>query len=88
MIAAACLLLINLATFAAFGLDKRAAVRGGRRVSERTLLALAAAGGTPAAFAGRLMFRHKTRKQPFVAWLWFIAALQVFAAIAVMLLGN
>ncbi|WP_246272821.1 DUF1294 domain-containing protein [Oricola thermophila] len=73
---------INLASFAAFGLDKRRARTGGRRIAESTLLLMALAGGTPGAFAGRRAFRHKTRKQPFVARLYAVAALQIAAAMA------
>lgn len=81
--ALAALLAVNLATFAAFGRDKRRARLGGWRVRESTLLLLALAGGTPGAFAGRAFFRHKTRKQPFVAQLWFVVILQVAGAAAV-----
>lgn len=81
LLAAGYLTLINLATYLAFAADKRAAVRGERRVAERTLLLLAAAGGTPGAFAGRALLRHKTRKQPFGAAVWFIAISQVIAAV-------
>jgi uncharacterized membrane protein YsdA (DUF1294 family) len=78
---------INLATFAAFAADKRSAQSGRRRVPERTLLTLAALGGTPAAFMAMESLRHKTRKQPFGTYLWLIglgqAALAAgFAALA------
>ncbi|PTS89439.1 MULTISPECIES: DUF1294 domain-containing protein [unclassified Caulobacter] len=77
------LLAINLATFAAYGWDKAAAGRRGeRRIPERTLLALAALGGSPAALLARHTLRHKTRKQPFVAWLFLIVFLQVAAGVA------
>jgi len=56
---------LNLATIMAFRADKRAAVAGGRRVRESTLLWLAFLGGSPAAYWSRRRFRHKTRKQPF-----------------------
>ena len=64
-------------TFAAFGIDKARAVGGGRRVRESTLLVLAMLGGTPGAYAGRALFRHKTRKQPFSGLLLAIAMLQL-----------
>jgi uncharacterized membrane protein YsdA (DUF1294 family) len=76
------LLAINLLAFAAFGWDKRQARLGRWRVKESTLLMLALLGGTPGAFAGRAVFRHKTRKQPFVTQLWLIVALQAVAAAA------
>lgn len=44
------LLAINIATYRAFRIDKRSAEAGARRIPERTLLNLAAAGGSPAAF--------------------------------------
>lgn len=81
ILAAGYLILVNLATFWAFAWDKGAAVRGGRRVAERSLLMLAAAGGTVGAFVGRALFRHKTRKQPFVGWLWFIMISQVLVGV-------
>lgn len=80
--ALAALLAVNLATFAGFGWDKRRARTGGWRVRESTLLLLALIGGTPGAFAGRAVFRHKTKKQPFVAQLWLVVALQIAGAAA------
>ncbi|MGN3974947.1 DUF1294 domain-containing protein [Tsuneonella sp. SYSU-LHT278] len=68
---------INLAAFAAFGIDKRLAEAQERRISEATLLELAFFGGTLGAYAGRHVFRHKTRKQPFSNNLFTIAVLQV-----------
>lgn len=80
------LLAVNLAAFVAFGLDKRRAEEGRRRISERDLLTLAAIGGSGGAVAGQQMFRHKTRKEPFRTILWAIPVLQ-FAAAAVWLWG-
>lgn len=82
MILAALLALaaMNILAFAAFGWDKHCARTGRWRVPEGTLLMLALLGGTPGALAGRSFFRHKTRKQPFVAQLWFTVALQIAGA--------
>lgn len=55
----------SLCAFFAFGWDKRCAVRGKWRVRERTLLALAAAGGAAGALLGMYVFRHKIRKNKF-----------------------
>jgi uncharacterized membrane protein YsdA (DUF1294 family) len=70
---------VNFATFAAFGIDKAKAEAGSRRISEAALLQWAIFGGTPAAYAARALFRHKTRKQPFSNNLHTIAILQVAA---------
>lgn len=48
------------------------------RISEAKPLSLAFIGGSPGAYAGRRLFRHKTRKQPFSKKLHMIAALQLF----------
>lgn len=60
------LIAVNFAAFAAFGIDKARAEaagprRGRRRTSEADLLGLALLGGTLGAYAGRKLFRHKTR---------------------------
>jgi len=73
------LALVNLWTFMLFGFDKIRAARGSWRVSEGALLAWAFLGGTIGAYAGRALFRHKTRKQPFSSHLHQTAILQGFA---------
>lgn len=72
---------LNLFTFLLFGWDKLAAVKGGQRVPEATLLLLAAIGGSPGALLARPAFRHKARKQPFGSWLLLIVFVQAAAAI-------
>lgn len=81
IVLATALLAINLTTFAAFGWDKAAARQRDRRIPERTLLTLAALGGSPAALLARQTLRHKTRKQPFGARLMLIVFLQAVALI-------
>lgn len=56
---------LNLWTFVLFGWDKMRAEQGGWRVSEASLLGLALIGGIGGAYAGRALFRHKTRKKTF-----------------------
>lgn len=78
------LIAVNFAAFAAFGIDKARAEaagprRGKRRTSEADLLMLALIGGTAGAYAGRKLFRHKTRKQSFSNNLHIIAILQLAA---------
>ena len=59
------LIVINIVTWIAFGLNKWKAKSGKWRIPERTLLLLALAGGSLGALAGMIMFRHKTRKAKF-----------------------
>jgi uncharacterized membrane protein YsdA (DUF1294 family) len=73
---------INLVTFAMFAWDKRSAIKGDWRIPEKTLLALALAGGTPGAIIAQQRLRHKTRKQPFRAQLILIAGLHVVLLVA------
>jgi uncharacterized membrane protein YsdA (DUF1294 family) len=79
LLAAAYLVAINVATYAAFALDKRRAEAGQWRIKERTLLTLALLGGTIGAMTAARRLRHKTYKQPFRTYLRAIAVVQVIA---------
>ncbi len=71
------LLVINAAAYLAFAIDKRAAREpGARRIPERTLLRLAAAGGSVGAVVAQQRLRHKSYKQPFRAYLMLIIVAQ------------
>jgi len=54
------LVAINLITFVAYGVDKWKAQNNRWRISEATLLTLAAIGGSIGAWAGMKTFHHKT----------------------------
>lgn len=77
------MLVVSLVTLVAFGLDKRAAVRGTRRTPEKTLLVLCLLGGWPGALIARRVFRHKTRKQPFTALLYTSVAFHLIVIAAI-----
>ncbi len=67
---AAWLLVINFITFLVFGLDKWKAKRkehheSTRRVPEKTLFLLSAAGGSVGALLGMKVFHHKTLHKTF-----------------------
>lgn len=76
------LLIINLVAFFAFGVDKWKAKRkekkdAVRRVPEKTLLLLAALGGSPGALLGMRVWRHKTFHRAFRWGVPAILALQI-----------
>jgi uncharacterized membrane protein YsdA (DUF1294 family) len=68
---------MSLICFIAYGFDKRRAVRGGRRVPERTLHFLSFMGGWPGAFLGQRHFRHKTQKLAFLRVFWLDVFLHI-----------
>ena len=79
----------SVITFAAFGFDKHRAATKRRRVPERALHGLTLMFGFPGAIAGMLVFRHKTRKRPFIATTALIVAAHVvLAAIVVRALSS
>ena len=59
------LIFINIWSFSVCGADKRKAVKGRRRVSERCLFIFAFLGGGIGLFLGMHAFHHKTRKKKF-----------------------
>jgi uncharacterized membrane protein YsdA (DUF1294 family) len=71
------LLLINVTSLVAFGVDKRRSRRGEWRTAERSLLALAMLGGSPGALLAMWWFRHKTRKLRFQLAIGIIVTLQL-----------
>ena len=75
---------INLTTFALYAYDKRAAIAGRLRTPERVLHMLALFGGTPMAYAGQRLFRHKTIKGQFRLWFWMICSVQVVVVLSLL----
>ena len=69
--------LVSLGTYAAYAADKAQAGTGRRRVSERTLHLLGAAGGWPGALVAQRQFRHKTKKTAFRVVFWLIVLAHV-----------
>lgn len=60
-----CLLLANVVTFIAYGIDKYKAKKGNLRISEATLLLMAFWGGSIGAWLGMKAFHHKTMHKKF-----------------------
>ena len=80
------LLAINIATFLLYGIDKYKAKKNQWRISEATLLTMAAIGGSIGAWAGMRLWHHKTMHKKFKYGIPVIIILQV--ALAVYLLTN
>lgn len=70
-------LIINVLSFAFFGLDKMLAQGKSWRIPEKTLWFLAVIGGSVGALIGMNFFKHKTRKISFQFILALIILLQV-----------
>ena len=76
------LVLVNAAAFVLMLSDKQKAKKGAWRIPERTLLSIAALGGSAGAIAGMYLFRHKTRHLQFKIGLPLILAVQVLLYLA------
>ena len=75
------LIVINIITFAVFGIDKKKAIDGKFRIKELTLFILSLLGGSLGGLIAMHTFHHKTRKWYFkfgmplilIAWVAMIA---------------
>ena len=79
------LFMINAAAFAAFAIDKHAAIQHKTRIREATLFGLALAGGSIGALGGMYAFRHKTQKKAFIIGIPLILLFQA-AVLALVLI--
>ncbi len=59
------IVIINIITLLNYGIDKRNAIKGKRRISEATLYILSIIGGPVGAIIGMYLFHHKTKKIKF-----------------------
>jgi uncharacterized membrane protein YsdA (DUF1294 family) len=75
------LLVINVATAAAYAYDKTAARRGARRIRERTLWIMNFLGGFAGAWIVFFVMRHKTQHRSF----WIVQSLATVLWIAILL---
>ncbi len=71
------LIMINVITFALYGLDKWRAMTRQWRVREKKLIILALIGGSIGAMIGMTVFHHKTRKWYFRLGIPLILGIQV-----------
>jgi len=68
---------INLVTYLAYWVDKRAAVRGEWRIPERNLHALEMLGGWSGALIAQKILHHKNKKKSYRAEFVFILIMQI-----------
>ncbi len=71
------LIVINVVTFLVYGIDKWKAKQGSWRISEATLLILAAIGGSIGALLGTKIWHHKTMHKKFKYSLPLILIIQI-----------
>lgn len=71
------LLVINAATFIIFGIDKDKAKKAKWRISEATLLTMAAVGGSIGAWLGMKAWHHKTQHRKFKYGVPIILLIQI-----------
>lgn len=74
----------NLTVMVIFGFDKYLAAYRRQRIPEATLLILAAVGGSPGAFLGQVVFRHKTRNMYFHSLFLTIIAVQALLIVIIL----
>ena len=71
------LLAVNIVTFFLYGIDKYKAKKGKWRISEATLLTMAAIGGSIGAWAGMRLWHHKTMHKKFKYGIPVIIIMQI-----------
>ena len=76
--------IINIITFAAFVLDKYAAINHRSRIRIITLLGLSFIGGSIGGLIAMYLFKHKTRKDYFTVGLPLILAMQIIVVFYLM----
>ena len=75
------LIIINIITFAGFGIDKKKAIDGKFRISESALFLLSLLGGSLGGFIAMHTFHHKTKKWYFKFGIPLILIAQVLLII-------
>lgn len=69
--------LMNIVGFLTMGIDKSSAKRHELRISEKTLLTVAALGGAAGSWIGMEFFRHKTKHAKFTVLVPLFLAVQL-----------
>lgn len=75
------LLIINISGFLIMFIDKSRAIHKEWRISEKSLLFIAAIGGSIGMYAGMHIFRHKTKHLKFTLGVPLIFIIQIITAL-------
>lgn len=78
---------VNVIAFLLYESDKRRARRHAWRIPEKTLLGIAALGGSVGALAAMSIFHHKTRKPKFYIGIPLILVAEAAAAVLIWYTG-
>jgi len=76
----------NIVTFAMYGIDKLKAKRNKHRISEKTLILVAAIMGALGALVGMGVFRHKTEHAKFIVGVPFLLLVNIAIVVALVIL--
>ena len=75
------IIIVNIAAFCLYGIDKSAAIKQKQRIPNRVLLLIAVFGGSLGALAGMYTFRHKTKKWYYTITVPVLLVIQITAAV-------
>ena len=78
------LVVINIFAYFAIYIDKKKAIDGKRRISEKELLQLALLGGVIGAIVAMFKFHHKIKKKSFFIRMYAIAVIYLIIIMAIL----
>jgi uncharacterized membrane protein YsdA (DUF1294 family) len=70
----------SLLAYIAYAVDKKAAIKNRRRISEKSLHLLGVLGGWPGAILAQQKLRHKTQKTAFQVTFWLTVVVNLVCA--------
>ncbi len=71
---------ISVIAYITYAIDKKAAIKNRRRVSEKSLHLLGVVGGWPGALLAQQRLRHKTQKTAFQVTFWLTVVVNLACA--------
>ncbi len=71
---------VSVIAYITYAIDKKAAIKNRRRVSEKSLHLLGVVGGWPGALLAQQRLRHKTQKTAFQVMFWLTVVVNLACA--------